>query len=69
MWTSAWNGFQQIKPCQTQFVRRVRKIYQQIDEQNLETQFEFMSEQDMIDAGIPETLVLWCICFCFLSVL
>ena len=39
------------------FVRKCKRIYQEINEQTLEDNFEFMSEADMIKAGFDENLV------------
>lgn len=40
------------------FVRRVRKIYEEIDETTNEANYEFYSEQDMVDANWSEILGL-----------
>jgi hypothetical protein len=39
------------------FVRKCKRIYQEINEQTLEDNFEFMSEADMIKAGFDENLI------------
>lgn len=43
-------------PYEDSFVRKCRKIYQEINEQSLEDTYEFMSEADMIAAGFDEKL-------------
>ena len=43
-------------PSQELFIRRVKQIYQNINEQSLETDYEFMSEADMNAAGFSERL-------------
>lgn len=40
------------------FVRKVRKIYEEIDETTNEANYEFFSEQDMVDANWSEILGL-----------
>lgn len=43
------------------FIRRVRKIYEEIDETTNEANYEFFSEQDMVDANWSESLgsMIW----------
>jgi hypothetical protein len=43
---------------QDAFVAKVKRVYQKIEEFSRESNFEFWSEQDMIDAKWPETLRL-----------
>ena len=39
------------------FVRKCKRIYQEINEQTLEDHYEFMSEADMVKAGFDENLI------------
>ncbi len=43
---------------QDAFIRKVRKIYEEIDETTNEANYEFYSEQDMVDANWSEILGL-----------
>ena len=46
-----------IQPIHSEdnFIRKVRKIYQQINEQSMETNYEFLSEADMEQLGWSES--------------
>ena len=42
--------------CQETFIKKVRRMFEQIEENILENQYEFLSEQDMQDMGWNEHL-------------
>ena len=41
------------------FVRKTRRMFQEINEQTLDVGFEFMTEKDMRDQGYEENLTLY----------
>lgn len=43
---------------QKAFCKKLRKIYQDIKENSIEEEYEFMSEKDMIEAGYDKCLAL-----------
>ncbi len=44
-------------PCKDEFVRKTRRIYQEISENTMDVDFQFMSEKDMVDEGYDESLI------------
>lgn len=49
---------QGLVPTQEAFVRKVNRIYEEINEQNVEELYEFMSEEDMKNATPPFSEIL-----------